>query len=256
VTGAVLEKMVQAIKGADELTATTIVNTDGSLSQSRPLGEMADRMESTATARASGKAKHVLDDYANAGAVKPFIGTKVDPNNLPEGYLYGKIPLEDGTFREVVYMPESNKTMVPLKVDSKGNIQMGAKGQYRIVDDKAYPKNVETVPGKPGKLLGKDSQVHHLFADNLLRGTPFGQRALELGAVNPDAAINTIELANSLKNLAKARDAYPNVKFSDFVHNTQHPKFDDLMLDMFERQITAVREAKGLHHLENPDFIP
>jgi hypothetical protein len=90
----------------------------------------------------------------------------------------------------------------------------------------------------------------------LLRGTPFGQRALELGAVNPDAAINTIELANSLSNLEKARKAHPNVKFSDFVHNTQHPEFDKLMMQALDREITAIRKAKGLTTLENPEFIP
>jgi hypothetical protein len=114
---------------------------------------------------------------------------------------------------------------------------------------------VETVPGKPGKLLGADSEVHHLFADNLLRSTPFGQRALELGAVNPDAAINTIELANSLDNLEKARKAYPNVKFSDFIHNTQHPKFDQLMLEVVNTEIRKIKNAQGLSRLKDGEFI-
>jgi hypothetical protein len=245
---------VEGVRIADEGTTLITMNADGSLSQVRPLEGVTEKLESTTAARASGKATEALEGYANASKVKPFIGTKVDPNNLPEGYLYGKIPLEDGTFREVVYMPKPKNTTVPLVVKD-GQIELGAKGQYRIVNDKVYLQNVETVPGKPGKLLGKDSQVHHLFADNLLRGTPFGQRTLELGAVNPDAAMNLIELANSLKNLDKAREAHPNVKFSDFVHNTQHPKFDKLMQEVVNEQIRAVRDAKGLSRMKEPDFI-
>jgi hypothetical protein len=191
--------------------------------------------------------------------VKPFIGTKVDPNNLPEGYLYGKIPIGkdkagQDIFREVVYMPKPKNTTVPLVVE-KGTIQMGKEGEYRIVEKAVYDKNVVTDPTKPGKLLGGDSQIHHLFADNMLRTTPFGQRALRLGAVNPDGSINLIEMAKSKQALADARQTYQDVKFSDFIHNTQHKKFDGLMQDVVDKQITAVREAKGISG-ENEDFIP
>jgi hypothetical protein len=114
---------------------------------------------------------------------------------------------------------------------------------------------VVTDPTKPGKLLGGDAEVHHLYADNLLRKTPFGQRALKLGAFNPDAGPNLIELANSTSNLEKARAAHPNVQFSDFIHNTQHKEFDALMQDVVNREIRAVKEAKGFSG-ENVDFIP
>jgi hypothetical protein len=227
----------------------------GKLSRSEMRGSTAQMTTEEALKKAKAP-KHVLGNYANAGAVKSFIGTKVDPNHLPEGYLYGKIPLKDGTFREVIYMSGSDKTMVPLKVDSKGKIAMGAKGEYRIVDGKAYPQNVETIAGQPGKILGDKSQVHHLYADNMLRSTPFGQRLLRLGAANPDDAMNLIELANSLDSLKAARQAHRNVKFSDFVHNTQHKKFDDLMQEVVNEEIDFVREAKGLSRMKNPEFIP
>jgi hypothetical protein len=206
----------------------------------------------TATSKKPPKA---FEAYTNAGSVKPFIGTKVDPNNLPPGYLYGKMPLENGKFREVIYLPKSDGDLVPLKLDAKGFIKKAPEGEYRIVSKTAYDKNVVTVPGKPGKLLGGKSEIHHLFADNLLRGTPFGQRALRLGAVNPDAGPNLIELASSMKNLAEARKAHPNVQFSDFIHNTQHPLFDGLLQEVVDQQITLVREAKGLSG-KNKDFIP
>jgi A nuclease family of the HNH/ENDO VII superfamily with conserved AHH len=148
-----------------------------------------------------------------------------------------------------------NKTKVPLKVE-KGVIKTGTEGDYRIVNDKVYPKAVETIPGKPGKILGKLSQIHHMEADNMLRSTPFGQRLLRLGAANPDDALNLIELAKSKQALADARKLHPDVQFSDFIHNTQHPLFDELMQEVVDQRITAVRKAKGLTNLENPEFIP
>jgi hypothetical protein len=167
----------------------------------------------------------------------------------------GKDEVGQDIFREVVYLPKSDGVKVPLIVEN-GEIRMGKPGEYRVVNDKVYPKNVETIAGQPGKILGGKSQVHHLFADNLLRSTPFGQRALRLGAVNPDGSINLIELANSTENLEKARAAHRNVQFSDFVHNTQHPKFDGLMQRVVDDAITDVREAKGLSGMKNVDFIP
>jgi F420-0:gamma-glutamyl ligase-like protein len=202
---------------------------------------------------------HVVEQYANAGAVKPFIETKVDPNNLPTGYLYGKIPtgkdaLGREIYREVVYMPKPGKTTVPLVVEN-GRITLGKEGEYRIVEKAVYDANVVTTPGQAGKLLGGKSQIHHIFADNMLRNTPFGQQALRLGAVNPDGSLNLIELANSTQNLDAARKAYPNVKFSDFIHNTQHPKFDGLMQDVLDGVIKEVREAKGLSRMKNENYI-
>jgi hypothetical protein len=230
----------------------------GKMSRSEMRGQTAGQVtteEALKTAKAK-KPSKAFEAYANAGSVKPFIGTKVDPNNLPPGYLYGKMPLENGKFREVIYLPESNGDMVPLKLDSKGFIKKAPEGEYRIVNKAVYDANVVTTPGKAGKLLGSKSQVHHLYADNLLRGTPFGQRALKLGAFNPDAAPNLIELANSTKNLEKARQAHPDVQFSGFIHNTQHKEFDKLMQTLIDEEITSVRKAKGLGNLENEKFIP
>jgi hypothetical protein len=56
--------------------------------------------------------------------------------------------------------------------------------------------------------------------------------------------------------LEKARSAHRNVKFSDFVHNTQHPKLDELMQTVVDEEITAVRKARGLSDIKNPEFIP
>jgi hypothetical protein len=260
VTDAVVQRIATAARKADAATTMIVDNGDGTLTAVRPLGKAADKVDDVAAKSASRRsAPKAFDAYENAPTVKPFIGTKVDPNNLPEGYLYGKIPIDkdkagQDIFREVVYMPKPKNTTVPLVVE-KGTIQMGKEGEYRIVEKAVYDKNVVTDPTKPGKLLGGDSQIHHLFADNMLRTTPFGQRALRLGAVNPDGSINLIEMAKSKQALADARQTYQDVKFSDFIHNTQHKKFDGLMQDVVDKQITAVREAKGISG-ENEDFIP
>jgi hypothetical protein len=170
----VLDTVMEVLSPMEEVAGV------GKLSRREMRGSTAQMTTEEALKKAKAP-KHVLGDYANAAKVRSFIGTKVDPNHLPEGYLYGKIPLKDGTFREVVYRSDPDKTMVPLKVKN-GRIEMGAKGEYRIVDGKAYPQNVETIAGQPGKILGDKSQVHHLYADNMLRKTPFGQRLLRLGA--------------------------------------------------------------------------
>ncbi len=255
-------EMIQILKNgfSPEVETVGVSSGQSAVKTAQENVKDAKAMQSRSNAGGTATARHVVEDYANAGAVKPFIGTKVDPNNLPTGYLYGKIPtgkdaLGQEIYREVVYMPKPGNTTVPLVVEN-GRITMGKPGEYRIVEGKVYPKNVETIPGQAGKILGGDSQVHHLFADNMLRSTPFGQRALRLGAVNPDGSINLIELANSTKNLEKTRAAHPNVKFSDFIHNTQHPKFDELMQEVvLKDEIDLVREAKGFSG-ENEKFIP
>jgi hypothetical protein len=233
VSDAVIERMVQAIRGADNLTAGTIFNADGTLSQSRPLGELADRLETTATARASGKAKppKAFDEYLNASRVKPFVGTKVDPNNLPPGYLYGKVPLENGKFREVIYMATSNGEKVPLKLDAKGIIKMADEGEHRIVNSNAYTKNIETIPGKSGKLLGKNSQIHHLIPDNVIRQMDIFQEALKRGIYNPDRTSNLIEMANKSvaeETLNALRSKHPNAQLTDIRHYSSHEKYDNL----------------------------
>jgi hypothetical protein len=247
-----VDEVIEVLRPSQEIVGV------GKLSRSEMRGQTAGQVT---TQQAVQKAKvkrppKAFEAYANAGSVKPFIGTKVDPDNLPPGYLYGKMPLENGKFREVIYLPESNGDMVPLTLDVKGFIKKAPEGEYRIVNKTAYDKKVVTDPDKRGKLLGGDSEVHHLFADNLLRKTPFGQRALKLGAFNPDAAPNLIELANSTKNLEKARKAHPDVQFSDFIHNTQHKEFDKLMQTVVNDEITAVREAKGLSQMKNANFVP
>jgi hypothetical protein len=244
VSEAMVQRMAQGLRRGDPEAGAIFPETD---------------MKQQLLKRQRENALKTFEAYENASEVRAFIGTKVDPNNLPEGYLYGKIPTgKDGAgneiYREVVYMPKPKNTTVPLVVE-KGTIQMGKEGEYRIVEKAVYDKNVVTDPTKSGKLLGGDSQIHHLFADNMLRNTPFGQRALRLGAVNPDGSINLIELASSKSNLVDARKAYPDVKLSDFIHNTQHPLFDGLMQQVVNDQIDLVREAKGFSG-KNKDFIP
>jgi hypothetical protein len=74
--------------------------------------------------------------------------------------------------REVIYLPKSNNKMVPLEIDKDGLVQVGAKGEYRIVRDKYYNKNFETIPEEKGTkvLEGKgNSWIHHMVPDNVMR---------------------------------------------------------------------------------------
>jgi hypothetical protein len=251
VTEAVVQKMAQAVKGADNLTTSTIVNADGTLTQSRPLGKVADSLDATVAARASGKAKKppkLFEEYANAARVKSFIGAKVDPNNLPPGYLYGKVPLENGKFREVIYMASSDGTKVPLKLDAKGFIKMADEGEYRIVNSGAYTKNIQTIPGKSGKLLGKDSQIHHLIPDNVMREQEIFQEALRRGIYNPDRTSNLIEMANksvSDEALNAIKTKNSNAQLPNIRHYSSHDKYDLLVEDLIRKE-TNGRDVRQL----------
>jgi uncharacterized membrane protein len=103
-------------------------------------------MQSTGTTQASGAVPQAIRSYKNAATVAPFIGKKFMPGLLPKGYKYAIIPLEDGTTRKVIYLPKSDKTMVPLKIDEATNtIQIGSQGEYRVVRDKYYNANLGVI---------------------------------------------------------------------------------------------------------------
>jgi A nuclease family of the HNH/ENDO VII superfamily with conserved AHH len=202
--------------------------------------------------------------YQNAADVAPLIGRRFVPGMtpLPSGYRYAQIPDGKGGFTQVIYMPESNGKMVPLKIDKDGRIQVGAKGQYRVVNSAAYTANFVTVPGKPGFKVfqGKgESWVHHLIPDNIMRANPVYQRAFELGLIDPDGASNLIELARDSKALADGRtfliNNHPNVQVSDITHFTQHPNYDRLVRDQLGTALNELKELRGLGHLKPDEFV-
>jgi A nuclease family of the HNH/ENDO VII superfamily with conserved AHH len=214
----------------------------------------AKALQAKNNAGGSGKAKppKAFEEYANAAKVKPFIGVKVDPNNLPPGYLHGKIPLGDNKFREVIYMATSDGTKVPLKLDAKGLIKMADEGEYRIVNSGVYTKNIQTIPGKSGKLLGKDSQIHHLIPDNVMREQKIVQEALTRGIYNPDQASNLIEMANksvSEKTLNALRAKNPNAQLPDIRHYSSHADYDAVVRDVLKQKIKG-RDVRQLSDTE------
>jgi A nuclease family of the HNH/ENDO VII superfamily with conserved AHH len=203
--------------------------------------------------------------YQNAADVAPLLGRKFVPGAtpLPAGYRYAQIPDGKGGFKQVIYMPESNGKMVPLKVDKDGKIQAGAKGQYRVVNSDAYNANFVTVPGRPGFKVfqGKgESWVHHIVPDNVMRANPVYQRAFELGLLNPDRASNLIELARDSKALADGRQLLRNNNLpenlvSDITHYTQHRNYDQLVGRQLDTALERLQQQKGLGHLEREAFI-
>jgi A nuclease family of the HNH/ENDO VII superfamily with conserved AHH len=259
-TDAALEKLLQGVRTADANTTVIIVNGDGTLTKLSPLEGVTQKLETTTAARASGKAKKppkAFDAYANATRLKPFVGTKVDPNNLPPGYLYGKVPLENGKFREVIYMAKSDGTKVPLKLDVKGFIKMADEGEYRIVNSDVYTKNIQTIPGKSGKLLGKTSQIHHLIPDNVIREQKIFQEALKRGIYNPDRASNLIEMANkSVTDEAfnALRATNPNAQIPDIRHYSSHAKYDVFVEDLIDKGING-RDIRQLSDSEINQII-
>jgi hypothetical protein len=137
-TDAALEKLLQGVRTADESTTLIVVNGDGTLTASNPLKNLRQKLETTVDTRASGRVARSVEGYENAATVKSLVGKKFNLSQLPEGYKYAKIPLEDGSVREVIYLPKSNNKMVPLEIDKNGLVQVGSKGEYRVVRDKYY----------------------------------------------------------------------------------------------------------------------
>ena len=230
-----------------------------------PKGEIDPKqpMQSTGTTQASGAIPQAIRNYENAATVAPFIGKKFMPGLLPKGYKYAIIPLEDGTTRKVIYLPKSDKTMVPLKIDEATNtIQIGPQGEYRVVRDKYYNANFETIPGKQGTKVfqGKrNSWIHHVVPDNVMRADPLYQRAFELGIFNPDRTSNLIELAANQKALKAGREFldknHPGVKVSDFTHYSQHPKYDGLVQEQIKTALGRLKRQQGLTKLNDNEFI-
>jgi hypothetical protein len=205
--------------------------------------------------------------YRNAGDVAPLLGRRFVPGMtpLPSGYKYAQIPDGSGGFKQVIYMPSSNKTKVPLKVDENGLIQVGAKGQYRVVSDKAYNANFETIPGQKGVKVftGPDdrpSWIHHLVPDNVMRANPVYQRAFELGLLDPDRTSNLIELAKNRQVLAAGRQNLRNQGLSenlvsDITHYTKHDGYDQLVTDRLGVALEKIQQQRGLSRLTSEQFV-
>lgn len=99
-----------------------------------------------------------------------------------------------------------------------------------------------TVPGKSGKLLGGESQVHHLFPDNIIRELEVTQEALKRGIDNPDRTSNLLEMANksvSHDTLRAVRQANPNAQLPDIRHYSSHAEYDNLVRDLVDKKINS-----------------
>jgi hypothetical protein len=261
-TDAALEKLLQGVRTAEESTTLIVVNGDMTLTAANPLKNLRQKLETTVDTRASGRVARSVEGYENAATVKSLVGKKFNLSQLPEGYKYAKIPLEDGSVREVIYLPKSNNKMVPLEIDKDGLVQVGAKGEYRVVRDKYYNKNFETIPGEKGTKVFKgkgNSWIHHMVPDNVMRSDPLYQRAFELGIFNPDRTSNLIELAADKDVLQAGRKLlakeHPEVKVSDFTHYSQHPKYDRLVQTQIEDALKQLKQQHGFTQMKDNDFI-
>jgi hypothetical protein len=224
VTDAVLDKLVVAVKTADAQTTMIIVNGDGTLTQMRLLGQAADKLEETATARASAKATQVngqkklkdmtpverlaysQDKYGqvkNWDEVEPLMGKAVNPNiQLPPGYVFYEKPPNFYGKRELFILRESgaDTAHVPLMIEN-GKIQAGTTRLSR--GQAAMDQNL----GAVGVKVPKGYQRNHLIPDEIAQSNPLMVEMLKRDIYDVDRASNLLAMPGD----AAVRKASPNL---------------------------------------------
>jgi hypothetical protein len=196
VSEAVVQNMVQGIKQADQLTTSTIVNADGSLSQSRPLGEVSDRMESRGQARSSGEATTANPNISaemvakwsktkNWKDIEPLIGQQMG-TELPEGYHFS----HDGRRINRAKGKATDNEMVPLQIGEDGEFKITTQATNRLSIPRMMRQNFEKAYGE----LKEGFWIHHLIPDAVVRNNEMAKFARRLG-YNLDRASNLEGLA-------------------------------------------------------------
>lgn len=190
--------------------------------------------------------------YPNFNAVKAIVGTTVDPDHPPLGYLYAKLPFNGKTY-EYLYLPNvGDGKKVPLLVIKNGKVEFDAPTQLTLtkkVDSKGVEfEDPSYVPSARMasmyaqgyvKVLGKgESQLHHLIADNLARNNAFFQEAMKRGLFGMDEKLNIIEIAENDTALKKAQQMFKSGKTSTelppLVHRGPHGETDQVTQDTIE----------------------
>jgi hypothetical protein len=277
VTDAVLEKIVHAIRGADNLTTSTVFNADGTLSQSRPLGDLADRMETrtsgpnstnrTATAARTTEiadnlsdeaAEKLLAKYPEWNNVKDYIGRPFDPSNPPPGYSHRVRNGKPELVRDSAEGP-----FPPLTVKD-GVVMLQTGKSTRLSVYSRYKKNyldwVEQTQGKAArtaaqKRIQDGNQLHHLVPDAVVQDNALTRELMSR------SNSYTLDRGTNILDMPKVHDP----KTGEIVHLGSHPKFNNYvqrLLNQKVRELTRgdaipldqvdVRELdKALHQVED-----
>jgi A nuclease family of the HNH/ENDO VII superfamily with conserved AHH len=175
----------------------------------------------------------IYGKYSNWVDVKTkFLGKPASETNLPPGYKYARI----GS-KQYAYLAKTDPDKVPLlktNIKSEWDLTKDKNPSSRLAEKTRYDAAYGT------KVLKTGSQIHHLVADNVWRGVEVYQEALRRGIAHMDVKANLIELAETPADLARARQIDP--KFSEVLHQSQHPEFDNFVR---ERVLNSVEKAEN-----------
>ncbi|KQR15472.1 transposase [Deinococcus sp. Leaf326] len=161
--------------------------------------------------------------YPNFNAVKGVIGSTVNPDAPPLGYLYAKLPFNGKTV-EYLYLPGEDAGKVPLLVIKNGKVDFDLPGRLtltRKVDSKGvtfdepsftpgYRMASMYAQGFRKVLNGANghSQLHHLIPDNVARAQPLFQEAMKRGLFGLDEQTNIVEVAEDAASLKTAQTLF------------------------------------------------
>ncbi len=248
VTDAVLDKLVVAVKTADAQTTMIIVNGDGTLTQMRPLGQAADKLEETATARASAKATRAngqkkpkdmtpverlaysQDKYGqvkNWDEVEPLMGQTINQQTkLPPGYVLLQKPGSKQLF--ILRETADDASFVPLMIE-KGKIQAG---KTRLSRD-AMKANLKAV----GINVPDGWQVNHLVPDAVAQSDPLMIEMLKRNIYDVDHAGNLLPMPGK----AEMRQASPDL----IGHQGSHGKYNDLVTEELKNETKDLVQEYG-----------
>jgi hypothetical protein len=249
-TDAALEKLLQGVKMADEKTTQIVLNGDGTLTQMRPLGQAADKLETTVAARASGKAKPPKDkdltpaerlakakknyrQTSNWNEIEPLIGKAVNKSTqLPPGYTFYEKPPNFFGKRELFILRENgaDAAHVPLMID-EGKIQAGTSRLSR--GRKAMDQNLTAA----GVKVPKGYQRNHLIPDEVAQSNPLMVEMLKRDIYDVDRASNLLPMPGD----AAVRKANPSL----MGHQGSHGNYNRLVNDELNRVKTDLVQEYG-----------
>ncbi|MGB8702298.1 MAG: AHH domain-containing protein, partial [Thermosynechococcaceae cyanobacterium] len=239
VTDAVLEKVVQAIKGgATEVELPGVGRIKLSeLDDNQPMRMQGTARSSGGTGTAANIPKEIVDKWSktkNWKEVEQFIGQQAGAD-LPDGYYYRT--LKKGTPDEHVVINRpwgkgNDAETVPLQIGEDGTFQVTTKTTNRISKPAAMRKNFEKAYGK----LQPGYWIHHLIPDEIMRSNAFAKFARQVGydldrASNLEGLAGKEEWARIQTGQAKA----PGKGYSDAVgHWSSHDKYSRQVSDYLD----------------------
>jgi hypothetical protein len=248
VTEAIVSRVASAVKGADNLTATTIVNADGTITQMRPLGGVADQLDATVAARASGgkakvpkviqvgeelsdeAAEKLLARYPKWDEVKEYVGKQLDLNSLPPGYKYR---VKNG--QPELYRDSTEGPFPPLTVKN-GIVELQTGASSRLSVFSRYKKNylewVEQTQGKAARTaaeqrLADGNQLHHLTPDTVVQRNRLTKELMRRSKnYTLDRGTNILDMPT-----------LHNPKTGEIVHLGSHDEFNKYAERLLDRKI-------------------